>query len=92
MRIIVKPTFKRDCDKITNNDLLQALAAKVEQIEQAKGYENITGLKPLIGYATMYRIYVKTGKQSYRIGAIIRGNTIWLVRFLSRKRIYGQFP
>jgi len=92
VRIIIKRSFKRDRDKVSNTDLLQELVSKLEQIERAKSHANITGLKPMIGYATMYRIYVKAGKQSYRIGAIIRGNTIWLVRFLSRKKIYGQFP
>lgn len=92
MRIIIKPAFKRDRDKINNAILLNALAAKLQQIERADSPQNITGLKPLVGYITHHRIYLKTDKQSYRIGAIIRGNTIWLVRLLPRKKIYRSFP
>ena len=92
MRVIIKPPFKRDRDKVNSMSLLEALAAKLKQIEKAQGTENITGLKQLTGYSTLYRIYVKTDRQSYRIGAIIRNNTIWLVRFLPRKKIYQRFP
>lgn len=92
MRLVLKPDFKRDRHKITNTTLLQALANKLEQMENAPTMEHITGLKSLTGYTTLFRIYVKTSKYSYRIGAIIRGNTIWLVRFLPRNKIYKQFP
>lgn len=92
MNLVVKPAFRRDRNKITNVPLLDELANKLEQIENATSPENITGLKLLEGYSTHCRIYVKTERQSYRIGAIIRGNTIWLVRFLPRKKIYQQFP
>jgi len=50
--------------------LLQALAKKLHQIEKANAKKNITGLKVLAGYSVYYRIYVKTEKQSYRIGAV----------------------
>jgi mRNA interferase RelE/StbE len=92
MRIIIKPAFKRDTDRVANLILLNALTEKIGQIEKANGKENITGLKLLRGYSTQYRIYVKAPKYSYRIGAVIRDNTIWLVRFLPRKFIYRKFP
>jgi hypothetical protein len=37
-------------------------------------------------------VKVETPKRKYRIGAIIRNETIWLVRFLPRKKIYKEFP
>ncbi len=92
MNVIIKTQFKRDRQKVSHQELAKALVHKIEQIERAETPQHITGLKPLIGYDTHYRIYVKSEKQSYRIGAIIRGNTIWLVRFLSRKKIYQEFP
>ena len=92
MRLIIKPAFKRDTDRVANHTLLKALTEKIEQIERANTKENITGLKLLRGYSTQYRIYVKGPHYSYRIGAVIRGNTIWLVRFLPRKSIYRKFP
>jgi mRNA interferase RelE/StbE len=92
MKIIIKPAFKRDSDRVHTKELLQALSYKIEQIENAKSIQHITGLKKLRGYITYYRIYVKVSRQSYRIGAIIKGNTIWLVRFLPRRVIYRKFP
>ena len=65
---------------------------KITQIEKAKTIDNITGLKLLRTYKVHYRIKVETYCQQYRIGAVIRGKTIWLIRFLSRKKIYDLFP
>jgi mRNA interferase RelE/StbE len=78
--------------RVKDKNLLQALDEKLFQLERAKTTAQITGLKKLEGYDTHFRIYVKSGKKSYRIGAIIRGNTLWLVRFLPRKIIYKRFP
>lgn len=92
MRIIVKPAFERDIDKVRNRNLLHVLDDKINQIEKAGTIDNITGLKLLRTYKIHYRIKVETGLQQYRIGAVIRGKTIWLVRFLPRKKIYKLFP
>lgn len=92
MRIIVKPAFERDIDKVRNRALLKILDEKIIQIEKAKTIDNITGLKLLRTYKVHYRIKVETARQHYRIGAVIRGKTIWLVRFLPRKKIYELFP
>ena len=92
MTIIVKSAFERDIDKVRNKVLLQLLDEKITQIEKAKTIDNITGLKLLRTYKVHYRIKVETDRQQYRIGAVIRGKTIWLIRFLSRKKIYDLFP
>jgi hypothetical protein len=81
MKIIIKPAFKRDSDRIRNTKLLGALFNKIEEIERAKTKENITGLKKLRGYSTHYRIYLKVSRQSYRIGAILKGNQYGLSGF-----------
>ncbi len=92
MRISIKGVFKKDTDRVNDVDLLIALQSKIEQIERAKSIEYITGVKLLRGYRTHYRIYVHTEKNSYRVGAIIRGQLVTLVRFLPRRIIYKQFP
>ena len=68
------------------------LDEKITQIEKAKNIDNITGLKLPRAYKVHYRIKVEAGLLQYRIGAVIRGRTIWLVRFLPRKKIYELFP
>lgn len=92
MKVIVKKSFDRDIDRVKDKELRIALDEKLGQIEQAKSIENITGLKLLRGYSHHYRIQVKTKDMSYRIGAVIRKEIIWLVRFLPRKIVYKKFP
>lgn len=92
MNVFSKGTFHRDVAALSDVVLLVALREKIEQFEKAPDISHITGLKLLRGYETHYRIKVITDIASYRIGAVIRGNTISLVHFLSRKKIYQQFP
>ncbi len=92
MKIIVKGTFDRDIDKAHSKELRLVLDAKITQIEQAKNLSQVTGVKLLEGYSHHYRILVKSKKHSYRIGAIIRNETVWLIRFLPRRIIYKAFP
>jgi len=92
VKVIVKGSFDRDISKIRSRDLRLKLSDKIMQIEAAKDISTVTGVKLLRGYTNHYRISVKTEVESYRIGAIIRGTSIWLVRFLPRKTIYLKFP
>jgi mRNA-degrading endonuclease RelE of RelBE toxin-antitoxin system len=92
MNVFAKGSFKRDVARIKTLSLLIALREKIDQIENAPTPQHITGLKLLRGYTTHYRIQVRTEVLSFRIGAVIRGNTIRLVRFLPRHKIYKQFP
>lgn len=92
MNIIVKPGFARDVDKIRHKELLDTLDEKISQIEKAKSISNITALKLLRGYKVHYRIKVETPRYKYRIGAIIRGDIIWLVCFSPRRKVYRLFP
>jgi mRNA interferase RelE/StbE len=92
MNVFVKGSFKKDLSRVSHYDLILELNEKIRQIEAAPNKAHITGLKLLRGYSNHYRIQVKTERQSYRIGAVIRGDVIWLVRFLARKKIYLEFP
>ena len=92
MRIVVKGTFDRDVEKARNKEIRSALDRKITQIEKANDISNITAMILLEGYSHHYRIVVKSQDHSYRIGAIVRGETIWLVRFLPRRIIYKVFP
>ena len=92
MKIIVKPAFDLYVDKLRERDLKIMLDEKIIQIENAKSIIQITGLKLLRGYKTHYRIKVESQKFKYRIGAIIRKDTVWLIRFAPRKKINVEFP
>jgi hypothetical protein len=90
--VFTKGSFDRDVSVVSDAPLLEALKDKIKQLEVAVDTSHVTGLKMLSGYSTHCRIYVKTDKLSFRIGAIVRGDTIWLIRFLSRQKIYQKFP
>ena len=92
MKVIFKGSFDRDLDKIRNKELHKALDDKISQILKAQSITHITGLKKLKGYSHHYRIIVKTSTLTFRIGAIIREASIWMVRFLPRKSVYKRFP
>ncbi len=92
MKIIVKGVFDRDVDKVRTKEIRFALDNKISQIEKAKNISQITGIILLRGYSHHYRIIVKSKSYSYRVGAIVRGETIWLVRFLPKKVVYKRFP
>ena len=92
MNVFTKGSFDHDVASISDGVLLVALKSKISQLELAPEKSHITGLKLLRGYNTHYRIKVITVSASFRIGTIIRGNSIWLVRFLPRKKIYKHFP
>ena len=92
MNVIVKGSFDRDADSIRGKELRIALDSKLQQIEKARDISQITGLKLLRNYSHHFRIVVKAGKFSYRIGAIIRNEKVWVIRFLPRKKIYQKFP
>lgn len=92
MKVVVKPAFLRDIGKLRNKKLQIALDKKITQIEKARTISQITGLKLLRGYRVHFRIKVETSEHKYRIGSTIRRKTVWLVRFLARKKIYREFP
>mgnify|MGYP002378025451 CR=1 FL=1 len=92
MKLIIKLSFEKDIGIIKDKVLKQALIEKIDQMDRAKNVCNITGVKLLRGYQTHYRIKVESENLKYRIGAIIRNDIIWLVRFLPRKKVYTIFP
>jgi mRNA-degrading endonuclease RelE of RelBE toxin-antitoxin system len=88
MELKYKGTFKRDFET-ANRALIVAVYQAVMNVKAAKSIEQIHHLKKLHKYKTHYRIRIAN---DYRIGIIIRKNTVWFVRFGHRNIIYKQFP
>jgi mRNA interferase RelE/StbE len=86
--------FYRDLNKISDHELVSEILPKIIlNVKNASHISEINNLKHLEKYSVRYRIKIKiTDKRTYRIGVIIRGNAVWFVRLLHRKRIYKQFP
>lgn len=88
MIILVDKSFNKDVSKITDKKLLNAIADCIEDVQKLTKITEITNCKKLKGSKNAYRIRLG----SYRIGFIYENNTIILIRFLHRSKIYNYFP
>ncbi len=89
MELIVKGSFDRDVAAFTNRYLLEQVQEAMENIIKAKSISHIPNLVKLREYKNFYRILVA---KDYRIGIMIRKNTVWVIRFGHRNTIYKYFP
>lgn len=89
MELIVKGTFDRDITSYTNRHLLEMVQEAFENIKNAKSISQIQNLVKLREYKIFYRIQIAN---DYRMGIIIRKNTVWAIRFGHRNTIYKYFP
>ena len=89
MELIAKGTFYRDIAVYTNHNLLQAVFVAMSEIEKAKSISEINNLKKLRKYENQYRLKVFG---NYRIGLVIKKQTVWFVRFGHRNIFYKYFP
>jgi mRNA interferase RelE/StbE len=81
-------SFVRDFRKLKSKALAKAILGCIDQVSNAATMNDIENLKKLTGYKDAYRI--RTG--DYRIGVIIREETVIFVAFAHRKEIYKKFP
>ena len=88
MNVQFKDSFVKDLRKVKDKSALKRVKEVIEQAEQARSLQDVTNLKKLKGGRNYYRIRVG----EFRIGLIIEGDEITLVRCLSRKEIYRYFP
>ena len=90
-----RPKFFRDLAKIKGREKELCLAVEnaILNLQNASSISEIQNLKRLEQYEVHYRIKIKLDKKrTFRMGLIIRGNTVWLVRLLHRDKIYKEFP
>ncbi|MCH8317432.1 MAG: hypothetical protein IIA88_02880 [Bacteroidetes bacterium] len=88
MELRYKGTFKRDFET-TNRAIVAAVHEAVINIKKTKNITEIQNLVKLKKYKVHYRIRIAG---DYRIGVIIRGNTVWFARFGHRNNFYKKFP
>ncbi|NCO54506.1 MAG: hypothetical protein COS14_04405 [Bacteroidetes bacterium CG02_land_8_20_14_3_00_31_25] len=90
MELIVNGQFYRDISNYTNHHLLGEINKAMSVVENSQNINQIQYLKKLAQYKIHYRIQVAN---DYRIGIIIRGNTVWFARFGHRNIFYKKlFP
>ena len=89
MNLKFKNSFKKDLKKIKNTSILSKLKNLILELEKVNKLEDFSGdLKKLKGGEGFWRIRLG----DYRIGIIVKSNTIIFVRILHRKEIYKYFP
>ena len=88
MELKYKGQFIKDID-IENGKVLNAVKDAILNVKNAKKISQIHNLKKLKKYSVQYRIKISV---NYRIGLIIRNNSVCFVRFGHRNTFYKYFP
>lgn len=87
MQIEIKQTFIKDLKPIPKH-IKSKLGGVIDLIEQTDSLSDLTSVKKMQGYQNFYRLRIG----DYRLGFAVDGDSIILIRFLHRKRIYRFFP
>jgi mRNA interferase RelE/StbE len=88
MKVTFRKSFARDIKKIKNQNILQRARQAIENVDAAASLDEIRQLKKLAGTTNFYRIRIG----AYRIGIVIDGEMVDLVRCLPRRDLYRFFP
>jgi mRNA interferase RelE/StbE len=88
VKVIFRRSFAKDLKKIRQKALRQAIQAVLEQLEQSPSLADISNVKPLTSAGSYYRIRIG----DYRLGFLVEGDTVTVIRFLHRRDIYRYFP
>lgn len=88
MNITFTKSFAKDLRKISDPAVLKPLQEVIKGIELAEGLQNLKHLKKISSVSGYYRLRLG----DYRLGMIIDGDNVNLVRILHRKDIYRYFP
>ena len=90
MKTKFKDSFLKDIRSIKDRKILSRLEKFILTVENIDDLSQIPNLKKLKGQKS--KIYYRSRIGNYRVGLIIRQDTIVFVRFLNRKEIYRYFP
>jgi mRNA interferase RelE/StbE len=88
MKILIDKSFAKDVRSIGNQKILNDLADYLEKLKVVKKLSDIPNCKKLKGSKNAYRIKIA----DFRIGFVFENETIELIRFLPRSKIYSFFP
>lgn len=88
MRLEYRRSFERDLRDAQDQRIYAQLRLALETLEAAPDLRSVPNVKKLQGGDNFYRIRVG----DYRLGVVLSGDTLVLVRFLHRKDIYRFFP
>ncbi len=88
MKLLIDKSFEKDIHKIADKKLLNSIADCIEEMQLKSKLSELVNCEKLSGSKNCYRIRIG----NYRLGFIFENNTIELVRFLHRSKMYDLFP
>ena len=88
MNLAFTKSFAKDLRQIRDTSVLERLQEVIQEIEAARSIQDLKNLKKLSSESRHYRLRLG----DYRLGLVIEGDTVTLVRILHRKDIYRYFP
>lgn len=88
MKIEYDRSFEKDLRDVRDGAIRAHVKQVIESIWTASDLCEVANVKKLQGGDDFHRIRVG----DYRIGAVLSGDTLILMRFLHRKDIYRYFP
>ncbi len=88
MKLLIDKSFEKDIRKIADKKILHAIADCIDEIKSKNKLAEISNCKKLTGSKNCYRIRIG----DYRLGFVFENNTVELIRFLHRSKMYDFFP
>ena len=89
MRVRYKPSFRRDVRRIRDADLHRRIQRKITEIEAVATINEVSAIGRLRS-ASGNHYRVRIGE--YRLGVLVEGDTVTLLRFSHRSDFYRRFP
>jgi len=78
----------KDLERVRDRRLKERVRRVIERLEAAETLQEVEGVKRLRGGEGYYRIRIG----DHRLGLVLEGEKVVLVRFLHRKDVYRYFP
>ncbi len=88
MKTSFRETFTKDLRQLRQPEVRARVKQVIEAIERAADLTEIPQLRKLQGAGASYRIRIG----DYRLGLVVEGDQVKLVRILHRREIYRYFP
>lgn len=90
MKTEFKDSFLKDIRAVKDKKLRSRLEQFILAVEKTDNLSQISNLKKLKGQKNNF--YYRSRIGNYRVGLIIKNDTVIFIRFLNRKEIYRYFP
>jgi len=88
LKVEFRKRFLKDLEVVAHKNLRRRIKQTIERVEQARSLHDVQCIKKLRGGEGYYRIRLG----DYRLGLVLRADTVIFVRFLHRKDVYRYFP